>query len=84
MCGIGQECVWGEAVNVQNKYIYASQPQHNRIIVIDIGNTFNPIQVLLIHGVVMVIQRYSFKVNTGVLIENKFALMASINSKLIT
>ena len=45
MCGLGQTCVWGEAVNVQNKYIYSSQPEQNRVIIIDIVNNFNPVQV---------------------------------------
>lgn len=45
MCGIGQDCVWGGAVNVQNKYIYSSQPEHNRVIIIDIAYTYNPVQV---------------------------------------
>ena len=44
MCGLGQACVWGEAVNVQNKYIYSSQPEQNRVIIIDIVNNFNPVQ----------------------------------------
>ncbi|XP_071132426.1 uncharacterized protein [Mytilus edulis] len=46
MCGIGQDCVWGGAVNVQNKYIYSSQPEHNRVIIIDIANTYNPVQIV--------------------------------------
>lgn len=31
-----RECNWGSAVNVRNRYVYASQPTENRIIVIDL------------------------------------------------
>ncbi|XP_033108247.1 follistatin-related protein 5-like [Anneissia japonica] len=31
-------CVWGGAVEVQNRFIYATQPMENRIVVVAIGN----------------------------------------------
>ncbi|CAH1795561.1 unnamed protein product [Owenia fusiformis] len=46
LCQQGEPCSWGEAVNVLNKYIYISQPDLNRVIIIDIKDRFNPIQVI--------------------------------------
>lgn len=31
-----QKCVWASAVNVKDKFIYASQPLLNRVLIIDI------------------------------------------------
>ncbi|XP_056587056.1 follistatin-related protein 4 isoform X1 [Triplophysa dalaica] len=30
-----QECVWASAVNVRDKYVYVSQPLHNRLLMVD-------------------------------------------------
>ncbi|XP_055053162.2 follistatin-related protein 4 isoform X1 [Misgurnus anguillicaudatus] len=30
-----QKCVWASAVSVRDKYVYASQPLHNRLLIID-------------------------------------------------
>ncbi|XP_048852436.1 follistatin-related protein 5-like isoform X2 [Brienomyrus brachyistius] len=32
----GQKCIWTSAVNVKDKYIYATQPTLNRVLVVDI------------------------------------------------
>lgn len=35
VCGDkGIKCVWGHAVNVANRYVYATQPNRDRIIII--------------------------------------------------
>lgn len=39
------KCDWGNAVNVQNKFIYASQPALNRLVVIDIRDHHSPVEV---------------------------------------
>ncbi|NXK47271.1 FSTL4 protein, partial [Chauna torquata] len=31
-----QSCLWASAVNVRDKYIYVTQPKHNRVMIIDI------------------------------------------------
>ncbi|NXG14384.1 FSTL4 protein, partial [Grallaria varia] len=31
-----QSCLWASAVNVRDKYIYVTQPKHNRVVIIDI------------------------------------------------
>lgn len=40
-----QSCLWASAVNVRDKYIYATQPKLNRVMIIDI-QTQKAIQVL--------------------------------------
>lgn len=45
MCKDGEECIWGTATNVKDKFIYVSQPYQSRIVVIDVVHTMNPIQV---------------------------------------
>jgi len=39
------KCIWGDSVNVQNKYIYVSQPELNRLVVIDIRDQHKPVEV---------------------------------------
>ena len=39
------KCVWGDAVNVKNKFIYASQPESNRLVMVDIRDHHTPVQV---------------------------------------
>lgn len=35
MCGDkGVKCSWGRAINVANRYVYATQPERDRIIII--------------------------------------------------
>lgn len=35
VCGDkGVKCVWGQAVNVANRYVYATQPNRDRILII--------------------------------------------------
>ena len=38
-------CSWGQAVNVRNKFIYISQPEQNRVVVIEIQDRSNPVEV---------------------------------------
>ena len=45
LCGNDSPCVWGDAVNVRNKYIYVTQPTLNRIVVIEIEDRSNPVEV---------------------------------------
>ncbi|XP_013388750.1 follistatin-related protein 5-like [Lingula anatina] len=46
LCQLGVPCTWGAAVNVKNRYVYASQPELNRVVVIDIKGGSNPVQVI--------------------------------------
>lgn len=35
MCGVqGVPCSWGRAINVANRYVYVSQPDKDRVLVI--------------------------------------------------
>lgn len=45
LCEPNRTCSWGDAVNVQNKFIYVSQPNLNRIVVIEVRDRFNPVEV---------------------------------------
>lgn len=45
LCEPNQTCSWGDAVNVGNKFIYVSQPNLNRIVVIEVRDRFNPVEV---------------------------------------
>ena len=45
LCQPGIPCIWGEAINVQDKFVYVTQPRENRVVVIDVKDTFNPNQV---------------------------------------
>ena len=45
LCISEYSCIWGDAVNVRNKYIYVTQPTLNRIIVIEIEDRSNPVEV---------------------------------------
>ncbi len=45
LCRLDEECSWGQAVNVKNKYIYITQPKLNRVVVIDIQDRTNPVEV---------------------------------------
>ena len=45
LCAPGQACSWGEAVNVNNRFLYVTQPKLNRVIVIEIQDRSNPVEV---------------------------------------
>lgn len=45
LCEPGIPCVWGGAVNVRDAFVFATQPRQNRVVVIDVEDTFNPNQV---------------------------------------
>ena len=45
LCEAGIPCVWGGAINVKDKFVFATQPRENRIVVIDLKDTLNPNQV---------------------------------------
>ena len=45
MCQPGVPCIWGSAVNVQERFVYVTQPRENRVLVIDLKDTLNPNQV---------------------------------------
>ena len=45
MCQPGVPCIWGSAVNVQERFVYVTQPRENRVLVIDVKDTLNPNQV---------------------------------------
>lgn len=44
LCG-DRECDWGTAINVANKFVYASQSAMNRVVIIDVTKQWNPVQV---------------------------------------
>ncbi|XP_074648310.1 follistatin-related protein 5-like isoform X2 [Tubulanus polymorphus] len=46
LCKSEGQCSWGSVVNVKNTYLYISQPNLNRVVVIGVKNGFNPIQVI--------------------------------------
>ena len=46
MCSGRQNCSWGHVVNVKNKFLYASQPELNSIVVIDVDRMLTPLQVV--------------------------------------
>lgn len=48
LCRPGNRCSWGDAVNVRNRFLYVSQPNLNRIIVIEISKGFKPLEVSVI------------------------------------
>ena len=45
LCDLDGPCSWGEAVNVKNKNVYVSQPEFNRVVVLEIMERFNPVEV---------------------------------------
>lgn len=45
LCQPNDPCVWGEAINVMDQFVYVTQPRENRVVVIDVKDTFNPNQV---------------------------------------
>ncbi|XP_064636735.1 follistatin-related protein 5-like isoform X2 [Lineus longissimus] len=46
LCEAEHECSWGSAANIQNRYLYVTQPKLNRVIVISVQNGFNPVEVI--------------------------------------
>lgn len=44
LCEDDKPCTWGHAINVQDKYVYISQPEQNRVVVIDSQRSMNPVQ----------------------------------------
>jgi len=47
LCRDGIPCMWGDAVTVGKEFVYVTQPQQNRVVVIDVRQTLNPNQVRL-------------------------------------
>src|SRR6218665_34673 len=45
LCEANKTCSWGDAVNVRNSFIYATQPDLHRIVVIEVTNRMNPVEV---------------------------------------
>ncbi len=45
LCDVSKACSWGSAVNVLNKFIYITQPDLNRVVVIEIQDRSNPVEV---------------------------------------
>ncbi|KAK3593639.1 hypothetical protein CHS0354_025530 [Potamilus streckersoni] len=46
MCESDGPCVWGSAVTVKGRFVYVSQPQQNRVLVVDATETLNPRQIV--------------------------------------
>ncbi|KAL3876988.1 hypothetical protein ACJMK2_034756 [Sinanodonta woodiana] len=46
MCQSDGPCVWGSAVTVKGRFVYVSQPQQNRVLVVDATETLNPRQIV--------------------------------------
>ncbi|XP_005094748.2 uncharacterized protein LOC101862789 [Aplysia californica] len=46
LCRTGKDCQWGGAVKVGADFIYATQPDQSRVVIVDAGNTWNPLQVI--------------------------------------
>ncbi|XP_067941279.1 follistatin-related protein 5-like [Watersipora subatra] len=47
LCPFDEDCDWGSAVSVEEKFVYASQPSLERVIVIDVLDNFLPKHVIL-------------------------------------
>ena len=47
LCDDGQDCSWGSVVNVKNSFVYASQPNMNRVVVIETSKNWIPVQVMV-------------------------------------
>lgn len=45
LCEANKTCSWGDAVNVRNNFIYVTQPDLHRIVVIEVTNRMNPVEV---------------------------------------
>lgn len=45
LCPVNSNCSWGSAVNVRNKFIYITQPEQNRVVVVEIQDRSNPVEV---------------------------------------
>ncbi|KAK0051156.1 eisosome protein SEG2 [Biomphalaria pfeifferi] len=46
LCRSGQDCQWGSAAIVGSNYIYASQPDQNRVVIVETGTSWSPVQVI--------------------------------------
>ncbi|KAH9519790.1 hypothetical protein Btru_070919 [Bulinus truncatus] len=46
LCRSGQDCEWGSAIRVGSEFIYASQPDQNRVVIVETGSSWSPIQVI--------------------------------------
>ncbi|XP_076455873.1 follistatin-related protein 5-like isoform X2 [Babylonia areolata] len=46
LCPDDRDCSWGEVVNVKNSFVYASQPDMNRVVVIETAKKWVPLQVI--------------------------------------
>ncbi|XP_070186937.1 follistatin-related protein 5-like isoform X2 [Littorina saxatilis] len=46
LCKEGEDCSWGEVVNVKNSFLYVSQPAMNRVVVIETSKNWIPVQVI--------------------------------------
>lgn len=45
LCRKGEDCQWGDAVKVGSEFIYVSQPDQRRLVVMNAGSSWNPVQV---------------------------------------
>jgi hypothetical protein len=45
LCTADAPCSWGNAVNVDNKFVFVSQPEYNRVIIVEVTERFNPVEV---------------------------------------
>ncbi|XP_062591247.1 follistatin-related protein 5-like isoform X3 [Saccostrea cucullata] len=46
LCDQRKDCVWGQVVNVRNKFLYIAQPSEHRVVVIDSAETMNPVEFI--------------------------------------
>ncbi|CAG5128021.1 unnamed protein product [Candidula unifasciata] len=46
LCSKGKDCQWGEAVKVGSEFIYVCQPAQNRVMVMNSGDSWNPLQII--------------------------------------
>jgi hypothetical protein len=45
LCDQQKDCLWGQSVNVRNKFLYIAQPNEHRVVVIDSSESMNPVEV---------------------------------------
>jgi hypothetical protein len=45
LCSAGKDCSWGAVVNVKDTFLYASQPDDNRLVVVETDKQWVPVQV---------------------------------------
>ncbi|XP_056019706.1 follistatin-related protein 5-like isoform X2 [Ostrea edulis] len=46
LCDQQKDCLWGQSVNVKNKFLYIAQPTQHRVVVIESAESMNPVEFI--------------------------------------